>query len=712
MKYDIDLDPNDANTSHGVIVDLVGTGKRVLDVGCSTGYLSRLLKERGNGVVGIEIDPEAAAQAEPWLEQTVVGDLEQLDLIESLGAARFDVIVFADVLEHLADPLRVLRQAAPLLQPGGSVIVSIPNVAHAAVRLALLEGRFDYRPLGLLDDTHLRFFTRTTLEDLLRASGLVAVERRRTTAEIFATEIPVDAERFSSELVDRLRGDEDSTTYQFVIRAIPTDEGESARALAAELLGKDEQIQHLRAEMDAIVREAADPARGPAVGVVSGTAQNSGGALDALRLATLTGELRRRLSGFSIRCYGDDAVEPSVAWTGEAVYPLLPWSDERPAEVAAAVDAVLVAGDPPPEEWLSGLARQGCPILLAGSASALPAIGGSGPGGAGRPSLVIGRPRDEQASYPDVRFVPDVLLLASRLHPAVALQRRVDYLRLLDRIPVNRPYAVIGLWAVPETASAAVARSLDELARRHSATLVLVGDGTKESQPAFVELLQTEHRLFDGDEPFDLLAVVAGSHFGVTDSAALLALAVGLQRPYQALAEGQPGELVDLAEWLGDPDAIADRPVSLLTGADLAVARSRDQQSHDRLVDVLDLALDDLADGVRSSIGRRAAITVPVRLRELSRRIAVLDGANRALQLRMAQERAAFGNRARELVGDAGSSSLQQLDSGTMSETEIRLLRFKYEQAEKELAAVYATKTMRVLKPARTSYRRLRSLGR
>jgi len=223
-KYDIQLDLDKSpDTSHAYMVDLVGSNKRVLDVGCATGYLAKALTAFGNTVCGVEYDAGAAEQARPHLETLLVGDLENVDLVEGFGEGSFDVVVFGDVLEHLRDPLAVLRQARPLLKPGGSVVISVPNVAHGDVRLALLRGRFEYRNLGLLDETHVRFFTRESLGTFLADGGFVPVDIRRTTAPLFSTEIGVRREDFDPQLVEQIEADPEATTYQFVVRAVRDD---------------------------------------------------------------------------------------------------------------------------------------------------------------------------------------------------------------------------------------------------------------------------------------------------------------------------------------------------------------------------------------------------------------------------------------------------------------------------------------------------------
>jgi 2-polyprenyl-3-methyl-5-hydroxy-6-metoxy-1,4-benzoquinol methylase len=222
VKYDLDVDPEADNNSHALVLDLVGRDRDVLDVGCATGYLARALVAQGCTVTGVELDEDAARQAAPHLAEVRLADLDRTDLARLGLGRRFDVVVFADVLEHLKDPLRALRASVDLLRPGGRVVVSIPNVAHGSVRLALLDGRFDYREIGLLDDTHIRFFTRSTLLELLTAAGLVPSDVRRTTAGVFATEIPVDPTRVPEVVLHDLERDDDAETYQFVLSAVPT----------------------------------------------------------------------------------------------------------------------------------------------------------------------------------------------------------------------------------------------------------------------------------------------------------------------------------------------------------------------------------------------------------------------------------------------------------------------------------------------------------
>jgi O-antigen biosynthesis protein len=224
-KHETEIDLEDRNRPHTLIVELVGRDKRVLDVGASTGYLAEVFMERGCTVTGIEKDFVAARRAEEHCEKVIVGDVETLDLCEALGEELFDVIVFGDVLEQLKDPLPTLIRLKSFLSSEGYVIASIPNVAHGSVRLALMQGKFEYLPFGLLDETHLRFFTRESVEQLFDAAGLSITGLERTTRDILETEIKVNTEAIEDEILELVREAPEATTYQFVVKARPSDEG-------------------------------------------------------------------------------------------------------------------------------------------------------------------------------------------------------------------------------------------------------------------------------------------------------------------------------------------------------------------------------------------------------------------------------------------------------------------------------------------------------
>ncbi len=236
LKYDFLPDVGSDN-AHAHQLRAVPPGSRVLELGCATGYLSRYLKEeRGCRVVGVELDEAAAERARAHCERVVVGDLDQLDLAALLDEGAFDVILAGDVLEHLKSPGRVLASARRLLAPGGRFVATIPNVAHGDLRLALLAGRFTYQRLGLLDETHLRFFTHAGVLALFEEAGYAVHRLGRIRAPLFTTELGVRAADFPAEAVAFVAADPEATTYQFVVVASSFD-GEPA--LVAERLARE-----------------------------------------------------------------------------------------------------------------------------------------------------------------------------------------------------------------------------------------------------------------------------------------------------------------------------------------------------------------------------------------------------------------------------------------------------------------------------------------
>jgi SAM-dependent methyltransferase len=173
----------DPYSSHGAIVSLLGAGRgrRLLDAGAADGFLAEVLAANGWDVTAIERDPLQAERARGKCREVIVADLA--DVGDKLIGS-FDAIVYGDVLEHLADPLPAVVAVNKRLAPDGAVIVSVPNVAHVWMRLSLLTGRFDYRDRGILDRTHLRFFTRRTFLDLLARAGLRVTAFRATPAPL------------------------------------------------------------------------------------------------------------------------------------------------------------------------------------------------------------------------------------------------------------------------------------------------------------------------------------------------------------------------------------------------------------------------------------------------------------------------------------------------------------------------------------------------
>lgn len=247
-------------SSHGMMLQMIGSDKRVVEFGCASGYMSRWLAAAGCRVTGVEVDPAMAAQAREVCDEVVVADLDTRRLVDLLPGSAFDVAVYGDVLEHVRDPWRVLGETRSLLADGGSVVMSIPNIAHGNVRLALLRGSFDYQELGLLDNTHLRFFTAKTVQELCLRAGYRIERMERTKTALFAptdTMPKLDPSEFDPSVIAEIRRDPEHDTFQFIIRAVPLSDEQRLDSLVASLSETSNQLDRARARVVLLETELA-----------------------------------------------------------------------------------------------------------------------------------------------------------------------------------------------------------------------------------------------------------------------------------------------------------------------------------------------------------------------------------------------------------------------------------------------------------------------
>ncbi len=228
VTYSAAIDINASNSPFVELLKMAGNGKRVLEVGPGAGHVTKQLTQQGCTVTCIEKDKNMSDMAKDFCAHMIVGDIESNTIGRQLFTEQFDVITFGDVLEHLRDPVAVLNNLRPLIAPAGYLVASIPNVAHRSLRLSLLFGEFDYADMGLLDRTHLRFFTIRTIEKMMNESGFRIVNMVRIRdASLMDTLLRRTAswgQRVVLEIVKVLfrgliRGE--ALTYQFVIKAVP-----------------------------------------------------------------------------------------------------------------------------------------------------------------------------------------------------------------------------------------------------------------------------------------------------------------------------------------------------------------------------------------------------------------------------------------------------------------------------------------------------------
>ena len=747
-KYDTTVDLSDNNNSHTLMIQLIGSNRDVLDVGCANGYLGSVLKERGCRVVGVEVDPDAAQEAKTVLDEVVVGDLEELDLVTALGEDRFDVVVFGDVLEHLRDPLPVLRQSRRLLKANGYVVISVPNVAHGAVRLALLKGEFEYRDLGLLDNTHLRFFTRRTLDELLDDAGLVATDVRRTMAGIFDTELGIGRDEFPHQLVRSIEADPEATTYQFVVKAVVDDAAHAVRLLQQQLDEHRAELQRLQA--GSVQAETAEPSRADAEVVVEPEALVTPrvgllGAFDlddlrnSILMRVVRSELARRLPGAEVRLlapYG--SLRPSRRDGGEAVQPLGPWTDARAAVLAEQFDCIVETGEVGAAEELArrygddetsslmtvlstglGDHEASCPVIWAGvslprqvSEETVAVLAKvlhrrRWPGSVVDDDTLIAL---QQAGTGPVQVVPDPVLLAPRVFTPAVLGRRRDYLRALRWLPPSGEALIVQADDEHLPHAADIAAALAVIVAERPATTIVVAEldatgGDSAFASALVaSLAMPVLRLGPEATTEDIVAAVAAADGFVGTSPVALALSLAFQVPHIGLDLVGGGGLESFARTSGRPNAFVTSAAEIRAALAAAPSRGHMAATAAGIAGSLDTHFDELArhvadvafgrggrpDGARPSIGY----------------VHALEAAHRALQARLLSERAVLGDNR-----DGAEHESTPLEMWRLRR-EVEALELRLEQVTAELEALRGTRMFRTLQPARRMYGRLRGLPR
>ncbi len=218
--YEYGVDPA-SDSAPARVVRMVGRNRRVLDVGAGAGSISKLLREVGNcRVTGLEINKEAIEKLSAYCERVYEADLNDNSWPELLQEeAPFDVLVAADVLEHVYDPQAVLKAMASLAAEAGRIVVSLPHIAHNAVIATLLDEDFEYRDWGLLDRTHIRFFGMRNIQKLFSAAGLQIIEAQFVTLSPEETEFSEKWQKLSEKIKEVLRKNRFGQVYQVVVKA-------------------------------------------------------------------------------------------------------------------------------------------------------------------------------------------------------------------------------------------------------------------------------------------------------------------------------------------------------------------------------------------------------------------------------------------------------------------------------------------------------------
>jgi 2-polyprenyl-3-methyl-5-hydroxy-6-metoxy-1,4-benzoquinol methylase len=198
--------------------------KFILEVGCAEGKLGSAIKEKtGAFVAGIEYYAPAAKEAESKLDNVIIGDIENLEL--PYVKESFDYIIFGDVLDHLKDPLGVLKKVRPYLDKSGSILTCIPNVGHISILESLLAGQWTYTNSGLLDKTHFRFFTLNEISRMFRDAGyrIEHIESITITNERYEKMIVSLEHLRKSFEINNQQFQAEAGSYQYVIKASKLD---------------------------------------------------------------------------------------------------------------------------------------------------------------------------------------------------------------------------------------------------------------------------------------------------------------------------------------------------------------------------------------------------------------------------------------------------------------------------------------------------------
>lgn len=250
-RYNYAFDAGDSSSAWAArLLRQVPAGARVLELGPGPGAMTRVLVDRGHQVTVVENDPDALARLCGMGVEVIEGDLNITDWCDQLADRKFDAMLACDVLEHLIAPDTTLTALRRLAEPAARLIVSMPNIAYAGVLASLRLGQFDYAEKGLLDRTHMRFFTRSSLAKTLMTCGW-GPDRWE------GNRLPVERSEFvwhwhqlgEAQRAALIAGAEDFDVYQWMAVAAPTTDTVANRIKLA-----DEEIASLKEDLHGLMQ--------------------------------------------------------------------------------------------------------------------------------------------------------------------------------------------------------------------------------------------------------------------------------------------------------------------------------------------------------------------------------------------------------------------------------------------------------------------------
>ncbi len=167
MKYRYDEFNHNKFESHRLAIDLIDNNAKVLDIGCATGYFAKELSKKNCETWGVDCDEVAVKKASKYCKKVIARNVDEVKTLP-FPKNYFDYVIILDVIEHLLHPENILEIIKPYLKEDGKIIVSVPNIAHASIRWMLAKGEFEYTSTGILDKTHLHFYTKKSFEEILK----------------------------------------------------------------------------------------------------------------------------------------------------------------------------------------------------------------------------------------------------------------------------------------------------------------------------------------------------------------------------------------------------------------------------------------------------------------------------------------------------------------------------------------------------------------
>jgi 2-polyprenyl-3-methyl-5-hydroxy-6-metoxy-1,4-benzoquinol methylase len=220
MLYDIEIVDPDENSPFWHVYNNIKSGEKVLDVGCATGYLGKYLKKKEIEIVGIDYNDQYLEKAK---DRNIYSELINIDLNKINDKLNkynnyFDSIILFDVLEHLYNPMEVLKKLSKLLKKDGRFLVDLPNISHGSIKYNLLINNFNYTPTGLLDSTHIRFYTPKSIIDNLSKNQFVIEEvKYNYTSTLGGYGQTVYYEKYPEEIIDFIENDIRSFIFQIFL---------------------------------------------------------------------------------------------------------------------------------------------------------------------------------------------------------------------------------------------------------------------------------------------------------------------------------------------------------------------------------------------------------------------------------------------------------------------------------------------------------------